>query len=354
METLAVVVVVSMVLFVGCSGGIGPTLPSPDGPHNDAPVNDTPINDTPVNDTPVNDTPINDTPVNDTPTDGCPDGGDLSGTVTTSPLLAGVVSGAGAVGSFAEGVMVAATDGVKVEQTFTDENGFFCLDGFEPGEIWLAYSLRNYGTEYVSVQFDGNPRDDLHRNLASAHPFPGDQSECPELTTYFYDPRFTDEAELRGSISNSGTNAVVAFYEGDGTLVEWELDLFRPRGIFPADQDFSVTVDDEQVLGDWAIFAANASCAILEPVPSQTETGGVRMLLGPALLDLEDLTVKITVAEDDVRVETPDEDGSVEFDNLPPGTYDVILDTGAAEMTGPTGVEIRGGVMLFLGRVFVT
>jgi hypothetical protein len=78
------------------------------------------------------------------------------------------------------------------------------------------------------------------------------------------------------------------------------------------------------------------------------------MLLGPALLDLEDVAVEITVAEGDVRRATPDADGAVEFDNLPPGTYDVILDTGAAEMTGPTGVEIRGGVMLFLGRVFVT
>jgi hypothetical protein len=247
-ETLAVVAVVATVLFVGCSGGHGPTLPSPDGPHNDA--------------------PINDTPVNDTPTNGCPAGGDLSGTVTTSPLLAGVGTSGGEQGTPVEGAMVAATDGVKVEQTFTDENGFFCLDGFDPGEIWLAYSLRNYGTEYVAVQFDGNPRDDLDQNLASAHPFPGDQSDCPQLTTYFHDPRFTDEAELRGTIVDPGINAVVAFYEGDGALVEWELDLFRPLGIFAADQDFSVTVDDDQVLGDWAIFAANASCAILESVPS--------------------------------------------------------------------------------------
>jgi len=48
---LAVIAVVTTVLIVGCGGGMGPTLPSPDRtPTNDAPVNDTPTNDTPTND----------------------------------------------------------------------------------------------------------------------------------------------------------------------------------------------------------------------------------------------------------------------------------------------------------------
>jgi hypothetical protein len=139
LETLAVIAVVTTVLVVGCSGGFGPTLPSPDStPTNDTPINDTPVNDTPVNDTPVNDTPTNNTPVNDTPVNDTP----INDIVNSASVTGQVI---GYIGEPVADVTVSIDTGDIIVEYVTGSDGRFRLAGLTPGTAWtLDLCLSDY------------------------------------------------------------------------------------------------------------------------------------------------------------------------------------------------------------------
>jgi hypothetical protein len=271
LETFAVLVVVATVLVVGCSGGFGPTLPSPDGtPHNDAPINDTPVNDTPTNDTPVNDTPVNDTPVNDTPINDiaeCPEDADLEGIVRV-PAEMVMSAPAGGVGAPVAGALVAVTDGEKVLQTLTDENGEWCLDGVNVGDYVVAYGLSGFETDYVIGSFAGTPQDGLRWTMST--PTTDNPTECPVIEASFDEPVDGDANLILGSATNTDTDGF-AFFQGD-TARPWTFqDAVDGDPIGPVRPIRIPTVAGEADDG-YRVFVANAVCGVLSaPVEGPVE-----------------------------------------------------------------------------------
>jgi hypothetical protein len=254
----AVLAVVGAVLFVGCSGGIGPTLPSPDGPHNDAPINDAPVNDTPVNDTPVNDTPVDDGPVDDIVE--CPEDVNVTGVVSVPQVLgAGDESMQQPVTPVA-GAFVAATDGTRVVDTRTDSTGRYCLSGLSPGDLILAFGAEGWTTEYrIHVGYRGTNTLILDQTL-EAVARQGNPDDCPVVTASLADPAEVGPNELVGEATNTDSDEF-GFY-ANGRAGQWIFDTTRS-----GDKVYTIQVDLVDGENTFRVFVANANCAVLsDPV----------------------------------------------------------------------------------------
>lgn len=162
-------VVVTAALLTGCSGGFGPTLPSPDEGGGPPPL-----------------------------------AGDICGTVTDGE------------GAPIAGALVTASNGEDEWTATTDANGEYCLDGVASGAIGMTVGAAGFETEYRTLDFDGEA---TTLNVTMDAPVEGNPSVCPEVT--LASANFSETGgtvEITGTVSNTDADSVILFQDGQPSI----------------------------------------------------------------------------------------------------------------------------------------
>jgi len=230
-EALAVVLVVGMVVFVGCGGQFGPTLPSPDA----APTNEAPTNDLEPGPGPG--------PVNT-----------LCGQVTDEN------------GDPLPDAAVAASDGQSRWTAETDAEGRYCFESVGTGQIAVAVGRAGYGTEYRTTDYAGGS---ATLDVQMDEPVAANPEDCPVIEVELLEfDEVVGTVRVVATVANTDADTVILFQDGQPSIMSLA-DLWG-EAVSVGGREFEQLAFLHPGTNTFRVFAANAGCTTLsEPVTQE-------------------------------------------------------------------------------------
>jgi len=211
----AIAVLAGLVVLAGCSGGFGPTFPSPDSGMLV---------------------------------------GQLCGTVMTSdevPIADAHVY---------IGVQQGSEGPERIE---TDETGRFCVSDLEPGNYALTAGAEGYGTEYRVINVTGqNQTEDVVMN----EPVADNPADCPVITAAAGEvDQVVGTVDITGTVTNTDADTVAIFQDGDPALSG--LEDMQPVAVVMGPRSFDHVAFLHPGTNVFRVLASNAACtAISDPI----------------------------------------------------------------------------------------
>lgn len=197
---------VAALLIAGCSGGFGPTLPSPDGAVGPS--------------------------------------GQLCITVVEGQEGLPIADAYVYVGTTREPVVL--------ERDETGEEGVVCFDEIPSGLYALSVSAEGYQTVHTTVQVTG---EDQNVQVTLDEPTEGNPTECPEVTVT---PGEVNETAgtvvISGTVTNSDSETLIIFQDGQPTVTS-----------VASDGSFSQLFFLAPGVNTFQVLVSNAACTILYP-----------------------------------------------------------------------------------------
>ncbi len=211
MKVAAIAVLAGLVILAGCSGGFGPTLPSPNGEIL---------------------------------------AGQLCGTVTNSEDVP--IAGAQVYIGLQEGTEAS-------ERIATDENGRFCVSGLPAGTYAMTVAAAGYATEYriINVTGENQTEDVVMDERTEINP-----SECSVITAA---AGTVDDAggtvHITGTVTNTDADTVVVFQDGNPALTG--LTDMQPEAVVAGARSFDYLAFLHPGTNVFRVLVSNAACTVI-------------------------------------------------------------------------------------------